>query len=69
MSEAITAMGDWTVYLSGEIHTDWRERITEGARDRDLPVAFVSPVTVLATGGFRERTPPAQVRRAGAARP
>ena len=21
----------WTVYLSGEVHTDWRERITKGA--------------------------------------
>ena len=31
------------VYLSGEIHTDWREQITEGARDLD--VAFNSPVT------------------------
>ena len=20
----------WTVYLSGEIHTDWRERIVKG---------------------------------------
>lgn len=31
------------VYLSGEIHTDWRERIVEGAEDLD--VAFSSPVT------------------------
>ena len=31
------------VYLSGEIHTDWRERITDGARDLD--VTFDSPVT------------------------
>jgi len=31
------------VYLSGEIHTDWRERITEGAAGLD--VAFSSPVT------------------------
>ena len=31
------------VYLSGEIHTDWRERITEGAQGLD--VAFDSPVT------------------------
>lgn len=34
---------DWNVYLSGEIHTDWRERIIEGARE--LPVNFSSPVT------------------------
>ena len=35
----------WTVYLSGEIHTDWRERIVEGARARDLAVSFTAPVT------------------------
>ncbi|OIQ37545.1 MAG: hypothetical protein BM558_12820 [Roseobacter sp. MedPE-SW] len=31
------------VYLSGEIHTDWREQITEGAEGLD--VCFQSPVT------------------------
>lgn len=31
------------VYLSGEIHTDWRERIVEGAEGLDL--AFSGPVT------------------------
>ncbi|RKT27737.1 YtoQ family protein [Roseovarius halotolerans] len=31
------------VYLSGEIHTDWRERILEGAKGLDL--RFNSPVT------------------------
>ena len=31
------------VYLSGEIHTDWREQITEGAKGLDL--TFSSPVT------------------------
>ena len=31
------------VYLSGEIHTDWREKIIEGAKDLD--VAFDSAVT------------------------
>ncbi|MDJ0824742.1 MAG: YtoQ family protein [Rhodobacter sp.] len=31
------------VYLSGEIHTDWRERIIEGAAGLD--VSFESPVT------------------------
>ncbi len=35
----------WRVYLSGEIHTDWRDRIRNGAAERDLPVAFTSPVT------------------------
>jgi len=33
----------WNVYLSGEIHTDWREQIVAGARGLD--VAFHAPVT------------------------
>ena len=35
----------WQVYLSGEIHTDWRERIEQGAADADLDVVFSAPVT------------------------
>jgi len=35
----------WTVYLSGEIHTDWRARIRDLARSYDLPVDFSGPVT------------------------
>ena len=35
----------WTVYLSGEIHSDWREQIHTGALERDLPVTFTAPVT------------------------
>ncbi len=35
----------WTVYLSGEIHTDWREQIINGAAALDLPVALTSAVT------------------------
>jgi YtoQ family protein len=31
-------MNRWTVYLSGEIHSDWRERIIGGAHGADLPV-------------------------------
>ena len=31
------------VYLSGEIHTDWRDQITEGARG--LNAVFTGPVT------------------------
>jgi YtoQ family protein len=37
--------GQWNVYLSGEIHTDWREEIEAAAKARDLPVLFSSPVT------------------------
>ena len=32
-----------TVYLSGEIHTDWRDQIAHGVRD--LNVVFTGPVT------------------------
>ena len=35
----------WQVYLSGEIHTDWRERIEQGAQDAGLDVEFSGPVT------------------------
>ena len=38
-------MAEWTIYLSGEIHTDWRDRIEQGARDAQLPVRFTGPVT------------------------
>ena len=36
---------NWTVYLSGEIHTDWREQIKQGADALKLPVGFTSAVT------------------------
>jgi len=39
----------WSVYLSGEIHSDWRQQIEEGARKAELPVRFTSPVTDHAT--------------------
>ena len=35
----------WKVYLSGEIHSDWRQQIIEGAAAQNLPVVFTSPVT------------------------
>lgn len=38
-------MDSWTVYLSGEIHTDWREQIEQGSREATLPVTYVAPVT------------------------
>ncbi|HEX3263862.1 MAG TPA: YtoQ family protein [Solirubrobacterales bacterium] len=37
--------GTWNVYLSGEIHSDWRERIADGVRDAGLPVTLLAPVT------------------------
>ena len=36
---------NWTVYLSGEIHTDWRQQISDGAKAHDLPITFSSAVT------------------------
>ena len=35
----------YNVYLSGEIHTDWRDRIRQGAEALQLPVDFSSAVT------------------------
>jgi YtoQ family protein len=35
----------WNVYLAGEIHSDWRERIESGVREAGLPVSFSAPVT------------------------
>lgn len=39
------AEAGWLVYLSGEIHTDWRDRIRAGAAEAGLDAGFVSPVT------------------------
>ncbi|WP_445156999.1 YtoQ family protein [Halomonas sp. E14] len=33
------------VYLSGEIHTDWRDEIERGAKAAGLDVVFTAPVT------------------------
>ena len=35
----------WSIYLSGEIHTDWRNKIQDGVRAADLDVTFAAPVT------------------------
>ena len=34
-----------TIYLSGEIHTNWRKEIEEQAKAENLPVIFTAPVT------------------------
>ena len=36
---------NWTIYLSGEIHTDWRQQVMNGAKKLNLPTVFVSPNT------------------------
>jgi len=37
--------GTWTVYLAGEIHSDWRKRIADGVEKAGLPVTLLAPVT------------------------
>jgi len=34
----------WTIYLSGEIHSDWRREIQSGAKEAGLPLVFTGPV-------------------------
>ncbi len=38
-------MKQWQVYLSGEIHTDWREKIIQGVNNHGLNIAFTSANT------------------------
>lgn len=38
-------MTNWTVYLSGEIHSDWREKIIQGCEELGLLILFTSPIT------------------------
>ena len=33
----------WNVYLSGEIHSDWRAEITDYVRERDVAVRLMTP--------------------------
>ena len=35
----------WNIYLSGEIHTNWRQQIIDGCTALNLPVSFTSAVT------------------------
>lgn len=34
-----------TVYLAGEIHTDWRDQLKAKAKEKNLPLTFVGPQT------------------------
>tara|TARA_B110000196_G_C20931851_1_gene560319 strand:+ start:230 stop:679 length:450 start_codon:yes stop_codon:yes gene_type:complete len=34
-----------TVYLSGEIHTNWRDEIIQKCENLNLPIDFLSPIT------------------------
>jgi YtoQ family protein len=44
-ADAAPPARSWQVYLAGEIHSDWRERIEGGVREAGLPVVFSAPVT------------------------
>jgi YtoQ family protein len=35
----------WIVYLSGEIHSDWRQQVSAGIEQAGLPVELSAPVT------------------------
>ena len=35
----------WNIYLSGEIHTNWRELIIDGAKSAGISATFTSAVT------------------------
>ncbi|MBU1319611.1 MAG: YtoQ family protein [candidate division Zixibacteria bacterium] len=37
-------MKQWKVYLSGEIHSDWRDSISKACTAANLPISFFSPV-------------------------
>ena len=34
----------WTIYLSGEIHSNWREALAKGIKKADLTIDITSPV-------------------------
>ena len=36
---------DWKIYLSGEIHSNWREEIIVSTEKENLPIKFFGPVT------------------------
>tara|TARA_B110000196_G_C20675591_1_gene444001 strand:+ start:92 stop:541 length:450 start_codon:yes stop_codon:yes gene_type:complete len=36
---------EWNVYLSGEIHTKWREEIKQSCKKLNLPIEFTEPIT------------------------
>ena len=36
---------EWEVYLSGEIHTNWRDELKNQANAQNLPINFTGPIT------------------------
>jgi YtoQ family protein len=45
LTEKQTRYMKWTVYLAGEIHSDWRDEIIKASEKMGLPVEFTAPVT------------------------
>lgn len=43
LATAAAGMRTWRVYLSGEIHTDWREQLAAGVHARQLPIELTAP--------------------------
>ncbi|MCH2135443.1 MAG: YtoQ family protein [Phycisphaerales bacterium] len=37
--------GPWSVYLAGEVHSDWRTQIIEGAAAAELDINWLAPIT------------------------
>ncbi|MFK5948947.1 MAG: YtoQ family protein [Methylococcales bacterium] len=35
----------YTIYLSGEIHSDWREKIKQGISENQLDIEVLTPIT------------------------
>jgi YtoQ family protein len=35
---------EWSVYLAGEIHSDWRTQLEQAAQQQQLPLQFLTPV-------------------------
>ena len=44
--EAEMSERTWKGYLSGEIHSDWRDQIAAGVASARLPISLSAPVTV-----------------------
>ena len=36
---------EWIVYLSGQIHTNWRDELKQNSKKLNLPIKFTEPVT------------------------
>ena len=36
---------EWNIYLSGEIHTNWRNKIKSNCNKINLPIRFTEPIT------------------------